>query len=74
MSMDDYHHDLDRRIDSVKRSLGSGVSSLELKVSGIERTLEGMEGLDDRVDSPRIRPARSQIGDPDPSGRPRSQH
>ncbi|WHM41103.1 CopG family transcriptional regulator [Streptomyces sp. BPTC-684] len=51
MSMDHSHHDLDRRIDSVKRSLDYDVSSLESKVSGIESTLEDMEGLPGRVDS-----------------------
>ncbi|MEU2874415.1 CopG family transcriptional regulator [Streptomyces olivoreticuli] len=51
MSMDHSHHDLDRRIDSVKRDLDYDVSSLQSKVSDIENTLEGMEGLDDRVDS-----------------------
>ncbi|WP_438297678.1 CopG family transcriptional regulator [Streptomyces sp. HUAS TT7] len=51
MSMDHSHHDLDRRIDSVKRSLGSDVSSLESKVSDIESALENLESLPGRVDS-----------------------
>lgn len=51
MSMDHSHSELDRRIDSVKRSLGNDVSNLESRLSDAENTIEDMARLPSRVDS-----------------------